>query len=100
LWAGWSAGFGCTVIAVHRVIARHKRPASRADVVEGLVIAAALVGCAAVALSVPQLATALPLAIVSLVLVFVPPPATRLRTVGYGLAGGTLVAIVLALFAG
>ena len=30
-WLGWAIGFGATVIAVHRVIARHKRPAMLVD---------------------------------------------------------------------
>src|SRR5262249_23911091 len=33
IWLGWAAGFGSNVIAVHRVMARHKRATSRIDIV-------------------------------------------------------------------
>ena len=93
LWLAWALGYGCTVVAVHRVIVRHRHPASRVD----RVAAAALVAIVAASCAVvPALAPAvivLPLALVSAALVIRPPRASYLRAIGIAyvvasLAGG------------
>jgi hypothetical protein len=106
LWGAWAVGYACTVVAVHRVIARHRAPASAADAIAGAVLAA--VSVATVALLVdpalladthPAFATigaAAPLAAASLVLVAWPPRATYLRTIGFVLVGASLCTCVLA----
>lgn len=80
VWLGWAVGFGAMVIAVHRVIARHKRSASRLD----HALAVALIGLLAVALATrcAALAIAAPLVALAAVLVIAPPPATKLRAIG------------------
>jgi hypothetical protein len=95
LWAAWSAGYSASVLAVHRVIARHRRPRTRTD---SLVIVSLSVGCAAalaLATAWPLAAVALPLLVVSLGLVTRPPPARQLRAVGFALVAAALVALAI-----
>lgn len=76
-WLGWAIGFAATVIAVHRVIARHKRTATALDrvlAVAGVAVSVALVATASF--------VAAPLVLAATVIVAAPPPATRLRAVG------------------
>ena len=92
-WLAWFAGFACTVVAVHRVIARHReKPAPGAYLVIALLaaIAAALAYERAAAL-------ALPLALAATVLAVRPPPATRLRAIGVVLVIAALAADAIAL---
>lgn len=85
-WLAWALGFAATVAAVHRVIARHKRNGGVLDLALGL----GLAGLTGVALHWPALHLAIPLAAVAVVLVAVPPRASRLRAVGVAI---TLAAI-------
>jgi hypothetical protein len=97
LWIAWSIGYASTVVAVHRVIARHRRPPTRADraLVTSLgVLALAIVG---VGIALPALLLAIPLVAVSEVLVLRPPPASRLRTIGVVLVLATVAAIAIAI---
>lgn len=80
IWLGWATGFAATVLAVHRVIARHRRPGSVIDV--GLAVGLLAVVLGTIVTSSPGLRIAAPLAGLSMALVITPPPATRLRTVG------------------
>jgi hypothetical protein len=105
LWAAWAIGYGCTVIAVHRVIARHRTPPSMADAVAAVLLA--VIGIGTILLLVePTLAgvsllqtvgAAAPLALSSLALVVWPPRATYLRTIGFVLVGASLCTAVLAI---
>ena len=79
IWGAWSVGFACSVIAVHRVIARHRRAAEAVDLVAAIGLAGLVT---ALALAPPVWWTALPLAAIALGVVVRPPPATRLRTLG------------------
>lgn len=95
VWLAWGLGFGATVLAVHRVIERHRGAADLAD----LGLAAALVVLAFGAISGwAPLVFATPLVGISAVLVIAPPPASRLRAIGVTIAvasiGGS--ALVLA----
>lgn len=94
LWAAWAVGYACTVIAIHRVLARHRRPASRVDHLTAVALVGVVIG--AVVLRGPAL-VALPLAASSLVLVVWPPRATKLRAIGFALVGASILSIVLAL---
>ena len=96
VWAGWSLGFATTVVAVHRVLARHKRPAQPID----RVLAVALVAVAGVTAVAPPLAIAAPLAAASLVLVVAPPRATRMVAVGVALSIACAASIAWLLAAG
>jgi hypothetical protein len=105
LWAAWALGYACTVIAVHRVIARHRAPPSMADAVAAVLLA--VTSAAAILLLVePTLAglsllqtvgAAAPLAVASLALVVWPPRATYLRTIGFVLVGASLCTAALAI---
>ena len=89
-WLGWALGFSATVLAVRRVIARHRRPASRRD--RGLAVGLGIVTVAAAVLAarMPALrlsgATAAPLAGVAAAVVLAAPSATRLRAIGVVIA--------------
>ena len=94
-WLGWAIGFGATVIAVHRVIARHKRPAMRVDwlLAPGLFASFALL--IATASRCPTSTIAAPLVLLAAGLVTIPPRATRLRAVGVAIAATAAVSAVL-----
>jgi hypothetical protein len=89
IWLGWSLGFAATVLAVRRVIARHRRQvrAPRAFAwILGPALVAAAVACAAAGERVPGIAIAAPLAALAAVLVIAHPAATRLRAIGVAIA--------------
>jgi len=96
--AAWSLGFACSVVAVQRVIARHRRPATRLDraIVGGL--AAIALGTVAVARREPAIVVAIPLVIASLAVAIWTPPATRLRAIGVALVAAALLGGGLALW--
>jgi len=86
LWAGWSIGYASTVIAVHRVIARHRdRELARGGwLIAGLVTAGIAIAIAA--WFVWPLVVAAPLILASAAVVAARLPATRLRAIGIGLS--------------
>ncbi len=85
IWGAWSIGYACTVLAVHRVIARHKAKASWRDLVVATVLSAACaIGLVLLARG-SLLGASVPLALGSLALVARPPRATYLRTIGIAL---------------
>jgi hypothetical protein len=90
-WAAWASGYACSVLAVHRVLARHRVAASWIDLGLGLVLASV----AGVAVCVPRGPVALPLVITALVVVAHPPRASRLRAVGVALVIASVVSDVL-----
>lgn len=104
IWLGWSLGFAATVLAVRRVIARHKRQARAPRTlgwVLGPALVAAAVGCAMVGERVPGIAIAAPLAALAGVLVIAHPAATRLRAIGVAIAvaaagSGAIVMLAIA----
>jgi hypothetical protein len=79
MWAAWSIGFASTVIAVHRVIARHKAGATAVDAaaLAGMIATAALLVLAPFPITI-----AVALVAVSALLVARPPKATYLRAIG------------------
>ena len=89
-WLAWSVGYGLTVVVVHRVILRKRRPPNAIDAI-AFVTSIALT-CGAVALG---LVAALPLAACSLGLWIVAPSPSRLRAVGFVLVGASLISTVL-----
>src|SRR5690606_5293165 len=96
LWAAWAIGYCSTVIAVHRVIARHKAPASWRDTLAAVVLAATSAAAIALVARSSPIGAAAPLALASLVLVARPPKATYLRTVGFVLVVASLATGALA----
>lgn len=98
-WLGWAIGFGATVIAVHRVIARHKRPATRVDRLLALGLVAGSAWLIATATRHPTSTIAAPLVLLAAGLVTVPPRATRLRAVGVAIAVTAAVSGVLEVLA-
>jgi hypothetical protein len=85
-WAAWAIGYACTVIAVHRVIARHRRPPTRIDAIAAATLAAITIASAAISTVVAVAGLVVPLAAISTALALRPPAATHLRRVGVTLA--------------
>ena len=80
VWLGWSLGFAASTIAVHRVIARHKRAASLIDRACAVGLAGGLAAC--LVFASPGRAIAAPLIGLAAILVIAPPSAARLRAIG------------------
>lgn len=95
-WGAWAAGYACTVIAVHRVIARNRAAASAHDVVAA--VAVATIAIAGIASRVPLAAVATPLAALSAVLVVSPPAARRLRAIGVALVVASVASGAIAIY--
>jgi hypothetical protein len=100
-WLAWSLGFGASVLAVHRVIARHKRtPVPRAaggidTGALGLAVIAALAVCLGLGSRCGSLAIAAPLLGLAAVLAIAPPSAKKLRAIGIAIvAAGVASAAV------
>lgn len=97
LWGAWAAGYACSVVAVHRVIARHRRAASAIDLGLAAAVVGITLGSAALARAVSLAAAAVPLAAVSAVLLAVPPRATRLRAIGVALVVASVASAAIAI---
>jgi hypothetical protein len=89
LWAGWALGFAASVIAVHRVIARHKRAASPIDRVLPYAMIATL--AAGLAAGWSAFVIAAPLVALAAGLVLRPPSASRLRAIGVAIVVAAIV---------
>jgi YwiC-like protein len=85
-WLGWVIGFSASVIAVHRVIARHKRPATLVDRLASVGLCAGAALLIATATRYPTSTIAAPLVLLAAGVVTMPPPARRLRAVGVAIA--------------
>lgn len=99
VWLGWALGFAASVAAVHRVMARHKRPASGIDVALAIGLVAVAAGGIATATRSPASLIAAPLVTIAALLVLAPPSASRLRAVGVAIAAAAGVACLLVLLA-
>ena len=95
-WLGWSLGFGAATLAVHRVLARHKRPASWIDLVCALGMAGGFAVCLWRATPGGAFAIAAPLVGLATAVVAAPPSARRLRAIGLATVAAGAVAGVLA----
>jgi hypothetical protein len=96
VWAAWAVGYACTVVAVHRVIARHRAAATWRDTVALLVLAAVTTTALALLARGSLAGAAAPLALASAILAARPPRATYLRTIGVVLVFASLAAGALA----
>jgi hypothetical protein len=96
IWAAWSIGYASTVVAVHHVLARHRRPARPADRAWAGGLVVLMLASVALARWQPAALIATPLIAVSAGLVVRPPRATRLRAVGTGFVIASLLAAVYA----
>jgi hypothetical protein len=97
IWLGWAVGFGAGVIAVHRVMARHKHPATSADRALAAVLVAMATACAVMATRSPAPLIAAPLVSIAALLVIAPPSASRLRAIGIAIAVTAATSALLAL---
>ncbi|HEY6033981.1 MAG TPA: hypothetical protein VIV58_06965, partial [Kofleriaceae bacterium] len=95
VWAAWALGYASSVAAVHRVLVRHRHPATWIDRALALGFAGGIVTAIADRAVRPFAAVAVPLAVVALALVVKPPRATRMRAVGVILVIASAVADVL-----
>jgi hypothetical protein len=96
LWAAWSTAYVASVVAVHRVIARHRAKATAVDVWHTAAFLVVTVGAVAIARFSDVAAVALPVLALATLIVVRPPPATRLRALGVGLVGMSGVSVALA----
>lgn len=86
VWGAWSIGYASTVIAAHRVLARHRSPASWRDAAAALALVAASVTAIALLVHGSLVGAASPLAVISFCIVLRPPRATYMRAVGVAFA--------------
>ncbi len=99
IWCAWSVGYACSVAAVHRVLARHRRPVTVVDRVLFAALVGVIGGTVAIATVAPVALVALPLAAIATILVLRPPAARRLRAVGVALVLASALASVVELLA-
>ena len=99
IWFGWSLAYATTVIAVHHVIARHRRASSAVPARAAIIVALVSAVLAASVLAVPAMWFACPLAIVALIVFVWPPRATRLRAVGIAFLASSILSAVCAISA-
>jgi hypothetical protein len=95
IWIAWTVGYACSVAGVHRVLARHRRAASRIDSVLAVAFAAVVVIAIALHAVIPVATIALPLVAIALYLVVRPPPATRMRTVGVAIVIASCMSVAM-----
>jgi hypothetical protein len=95
VWLGWAVGFGASVIAVHRVIARHKRAASWID--RALPVAMIAVLAAGLAAGSRSFAITTPLVVLAAGLVTSPPSAAKLRAIGVAIVVAAIASSALVL---
>jgi len=93
--SAWGLGYGMSVVAVHRVIARHRTSAGTIDRVLAVSAVLVVAATALLARSLPIALVALPLLAVSAVLVWHPPAARHLRAIGVGLVCASSAAIAI-----
>lgn len=98
LWVAWSLGYAASVIAVHRVIARHRGAATRLDLGLALILGTLGLGLVALGQEAPHLVVALPLVTLATAIVLRPPRARRLRAVGVALVVASLASIGVAVW--
>jgi hypothetical protein len=96
LWAAWSVGYVCSVVAVHRVLVRHRHPASWTDRMLAVLLTAVVIA----SFVTPCGAFAAPLVIAASWLVVCPPRATHMRAIGVALVIASLVGDVILLDSG
>ncbi len=99
VWSAWTVGYAASVVAVHRVIARHRRAATAVDWMVATSLVGATIGAALLARSSSVALVALPLLACTTLLVLHPPRATRLRAIGVALAAMSAVSTWLAMAA-
>ncbi len=99
-WLAWSVGFGCTIVAVHRVMRRRSKTAGGSLAAAIAASAAATLAAVAGIVAVPALAAAAPLVVPSAWIVARPPPVTRLRAIGVTLAIASVASVVTSAIAG
>jgi len=96
IWGAWAIGFACTVVAVHRVIARNRAAATWRDTLAIVGLLAVTSASAALLIRGSLLGAATPLALASMILVIRPPRATYLRTIGVALVVASVATGALA----
>jgi YwiC-like protein len=90
IWGGWALGYAATVIAVHHVLAGHRRPAPgrdrrhRSTSVRAIVVAGLGAAITGLAVRAPVAWFATPLVGLAAAILVRPPRATRLRAIGIG----------------
>ncbi len=99
IWGAWSLAYATTVIAVHHVIARHRRGPAGASLGRWLGVALAGAALAALIAIAPIAWFAAPLVAAAVAVLIVTPPATRLRALGVAFLALSLVSAACAIAA-
>lgn len=97
VWGAWALGYGASVIAVHRVIARHRRAAGQLDRAIAVALCTAIVIACVVASWFPIVSVVLPLLALSTALVMRPPRARHLRAIGIALVAASVASVFVAI---
>lgn len=97
VWAAWALGYVASVIAVHRVIALHRKVPGLGDRLLRVAFVIATVAAAVVVDAASAAAPALPLLVLSTAIVLALPRATRLRAIGIALVAMSCLSVVLAI---
>ena len=92
IWLAWSLGFACSVVAVHRVLARHRKPSTWRDPVIVVALGAVASSTLAAALVQPLFLASTLLAVTAAALAASPPSARHLRLIGVVLTAASVVA--------
>lgn len=95
-WGAWAIGYASSVVAVHRVIARHRKPPTWLDPLLASALICVTAACVGLASWHPFWVVALPLAAIAGYLVVRPPKATKLRAVGVALVISSVASMAIA----
>ncbi len=96
VWGAWAIGYGASVIAVHRVIARHRRAAGQVDRALLVMLCAAVLATCVLVSWWPSVSVGLPLLVLSTAIVMRPPRARHLRAIGLALVAASLASVFIA----
>lgn len=96
-WGAWAVGYAASVVAVHRVIARHRKPPTWLDPLLASALLCVIAACVGLASWHPFWVLALPFAVIAGYLVMRPPRATKLRAVGVALVISSVASMAIAL---
>ena len=97
LWVAWACGYGCTILAVHRVIERGKGSRSGFDVASGLAFLVVGAALAILAFRDFALVAGIPLSLGAGIVALLAPPPAKLRPIGFAMVGASLLSIGLLL---
>jgi hypothetical protein len=96
LWAAWSVGYAYTILCIHRVIDRNRKPIAANDYVAAACAAIGVGALVIASMRYEHARIALPLAATATVMFAARPSPRRLRAIGMLLVGVSIASIALA----